>query len=206
MAAIGIDLDNTIISYTKSLQICVNQLYPDLTLNHYEKGYVKEYIVATLGEHSWMKLQGQLYTLGLKFALPFCGALNVMKQLHRSNHTLYIISHKTQFGHFDSSYTDLRVAAIAWLTSHGFLETAKTGLSVENVFFCDTHQEKINKINVLQCQIFIDDLLDVLQHQDFPRNCKKILFSPALSTKAINDILPICNWSQVLDSITEIAV
>ena len=50
------------------------------------------------------------------------------------------------------------------------------GLSRESIYFANTREEKVKRINHLKCNAFIDDLWEVFAEPTFPETTKKILF------------------------------
>ena len=71
--------------------------------------------------------------------------------------------------------TNLRSSALEFLTSCGVFDV--DAITVKNVHFTNTLDKKIEKIKLLGCEIFIDDLDRVFEHPKFPVNCHKILFN-----------------------------
>ena len=46
------------------------------------------------------------------------------------------------------------------------------------IFYEVTKQEKIRRIATLECDVFIDDLPEILSQPGYPQHTKKILFDP----------------------------
>jgi hypothetical protein len=65
-----------------------------------------------------------------------------------------------------------------WLESQGIFSTDDVGLSRERVFFESTRQAKIERIGMLGCTHFIDDLEETFLEEIFPPGVVKILFDP----------------------------
>jgi len=174
---IGLDLDNTIISYDRAFVVSGKErgLIPhDFSGN---KQQVRDYIRALPGrdgEREWQKLQGYVYGKGIMHAEIFAGVSAFLKQANEAGATLHIVSHKTQFGHYDPDKIDLREAARKFLSANGVF----AALPENNVYFCTTREEKITKITELDCEIFVDDLEEVLDDPTFPTGTRKLLFSP----------------------------
>jgi hypothetical protein len=70
----------------------------------------------------------------------------------------------------------LRVAALEWMEANRFFQPGGLGIQRENVFFESTRGEKIRRIATLDLDLFVDDLAEVLGHEDMPVACRKILF------------------------------
>lgn len=202
---IGIDLDNTIISYERSFVWCANILYPEVHFDSYSKKAIKEQVTREKGAQAWQRFQGRLYSDGLELALPFHGVMTALLQLYRDGHRVFIVSHKTRFGHYDARKKDLRLLAFEWLDAHGFLNSSCTGIQANNIFFCDTRSEKVACIASLGCDVFIDDLQEVFDHPLFPLGCRKVLFQPAsgvLLDRVSIDLLR--EWSDLSSVLSEV--
>ncbi len=88
---------------------------------------------------------------------------------------LYVISHKTRRPILGSEY-DLHAAARGFLVAQNLMESG--GLPPENVFFALTKEEKAARIAELHCQVFIDDLPEILAMPGLPTDLRAILFDP----------------------------
>ena len=58
--------------------------------------------------------------------------------------------------------TDLRVAALRWMESNRFFDATGLGIGRSNVYFEGTRDEKVRRIRELGCDVFVDDLAEVL--------------------------------------------
>lgn len=152
------------------------------------------------GETDWMALQGEVYGPRMAKAALLDGVAAFLARCREAGRPVAIISHKTQFGHFDPTGTDLRQAALAWMRQQGFFDPAGFGLDPDAVFFAATRDEKVARIGAAGCGIFIDDLEEVLTHPAFPSHCRRLhLAGP--------DCLPVaglthcCHWRDVTDAV-----
>jgi hypothetical protein len=146
------------------------------------------------GERLWQTLQGRVYGSAMRQAVMFPGvALFLMRSRHRGD-DIFIVSHKTEFGHFDSTRTPLRQTALSWMQSKGFFEESRFGLAKENVLFEGTRKEKIVQIASLNLDIFIDDLEEVFAEEGFPP-IEKVLFNA--KAKGRYHDLHCNNWSEI---------
>ena len=59
----------------------------------------------------------------------------------------------------------------------GFFDAEGLGLASDQVFFEDTREEKIERLRLLQCAYFVDDMVEVLRHKSFPPDTVGIWFS-----------------------------
>jgi thiamine kinase-like enzyme len=101
---------------------------------------------------------------------------NFLLRLRQRQDRVFIVSHKTEFGHNDPAKIPLREEALRWMQRHGFFDPNLFGMSVEHVFFAETREDKAAKISELQCDCFIDDLWEVFAESRFPAGTKRILF------------------------------
>ncbi len=193
---IGIDLDNTIANYNcsiLSLAIKFNYVPSDWKGNKLE---IKNYLILKKnGQKNWNKLQGQIYGPYMKKAKVFDGFVNFLKRYLCKKNEIFIISHKTQYGHHDKYKTPLRIVAIDWLKENKIINYNKKGILEENVFFLSTQKEKINKIESLNLDFFIDDLKDVLLLIKNPK-IRKIQFQGDTSTTA-DSIKCFDHWDKI---------
>jgi hypothetical protein len=177
---IGIDFDNTIICYDDvfSHLAKLQQLVPtDYTGSKHD---LRERVRASAeGDIAWQRLQGKAYGEFVKFAKMFNGVREFMT-LCQAKETveLFIVSHKTQLGHFDEKQINLRDAARAWMRAQGFFAGELPLIPEKNLYFESTRDEKIKRIRSLQCTHFIDDLPEVLYDDKFPKEIKGYLFAP----------------------------
>ena len=116
-----------------------------------------------------------------------------------SGNEIFIVSHKTELGHFDESRTPLRQAATTWLINQKLVGDSDSKIKLQNIFYAETRDEKIGKIIELQLDVFIDDLDEVLSDKSFPRSTKKILFGSADTTSP--EILAMQSWREVGDEL-----
>src|SRR5207302_1144007 len=74
------------------------------------------------GEIAWQKLQGYVYGQGIADAAMFDGLDRFLRRCRTEGRSVVIVSHKTEFGHFDPARVNLRDAALDWMRRHGFFE------------------------------------------------------------------------------------
>ena len=173
---IGIDLDNTIICYDKSFY----KVGVEHGLIPYHVGATKTEIKAYLtslpeGQYQWETLQGLVYGKQIGQATLFGGVLSFLDTaLAGKKKRVSIVSHKTVLAHHDPDQTNLRDTAISFLKENAVI--APDRLAINDVYFCKTLEEKVQKISALNCSVFVDDLAKVFQHPEFPTSCRPLLF------------------------------
>ena len=175
---IGIDFDNTIAWYdTLFQQVALSEGFIPKNWNGSCKTEIRNYVrQKSNGEITWMKLQGLVYGKGMHSAEMMPGVANFLMSCNVRNYRVYIVSHKTEYGHFDPEKISLRSEALKWMEGRRFFDPKYFGLDREDVFFADTREEKVNIIARLRCDWFIDDLPEVFEENHFPDSTSKILF------------------------------
>ncbi len=200
---IGIDLDNTLIDYSPVFSSVGIEL--GLLPNHMgdaNKASVRSFMRSKdTGEKDWMKLQGQVYGRYLEQANLMAGAQQTLLELRRRGLTVSIVSHKTQFGHYDEQKIDLRKAALQWLERHQVFADTGWGISQQNVHFLPTRDEKIARIREIGCTVFIDDLPEVLAHSNFPKGVCRIWFSRDIEEMQISGLRGYASWLDIRNHI-----
>lgn len=195
---IGLDLDNTIINYDRAFLLAARErglVDPGFTGS---KQQVRDHIRAASkdGETEWQKLQGYVYGKGILQAELFDGVAAFLERAHQAGARMHIVSHKTQFGHYDPDKIDLREAALRFLEQNGVL----IHIPREEVFFFTTRDEKIAKIKALGCDVFVDDLEEVLGDPAFPAATRKILFS---SLSKVHGASTCSDWADIARCVFE---
>ena len=193
---IGLDFDNTIITYDAVFLAAARKC--GLVGTDFTGG--KQAIRDTIrllpdGELSWQKLQGQVYGKGLAQAEMIEGVDAFLRRCRESNVPVTIVSHKTEFGHYDPDRINLRDAARAWMSKRGFFQTDGYAIAPDAVYFESTRQDKIARIVQVGCTHFIDDLEEVLCDPTFPSRVERILFSDVAPASASCIVCP--TWRQI---------
>lgn len=192
---IGVDFDNTIVSYDvlfhREARLCglIDSELPRL------KSSVRQQIWERHGDLAWQRVQGQVYGPRMTQADPIPGALEFFKLCHSRGFPTCIVSHKTEFGHFDETLTPLRDVALLWLEEQGFFQQESTGLSRDRVWFEPTREQKIERINALGCSHFIDDLPEVLLYPGLNPETERIWFCGA--QEPCQGLLCCSDWSRI---------
>ena len=118
---IGIDLDNTIISYDGVFQLAAKKFGLFDNNNCLSKESLRNQIRNQKnGEMKWQKLQGYVYGEGINEAVLFPGVYRFLWRCKERNIDVEIVSHKTEYGHFDEDKIPLREVALQWMNSKGF--------------------------------------------------------------------------------------
>jgi hypothetical protein len=189
---IGIDFDNTIVNYNKIfVEAAKNKKFITSSWFGNKEQLKKE---LSTKKNKWQIIQGLVYGPLMMNATCFPGLKKFLIKASFSNYKLYIISHKTIYGHFDETKTNLRLQALSWLQKNNFFDLNEISLKKENVFFCNDREAKINKINELSLDFMIDDLSEIFDNV-IPKKTKKILFNENLILTKADYICK--NWDQI---------
>jgi hypothetical protein len=175
---IGIDLDNTLINYDAVFCAFAKERGLLDSAAATSKAAIREALRAMPeGDLVWQRLQGAVYGKGVRRAVLFDGAAGFLQRAREQGCEIFIVSHKTEFGHFDPDRVNLRDAALGWMKSQGFFRDEGFGIPNGNVLFTATRSDKIAAIAELEVEIFIDDLPEVLEDKGFPSTVTGILFT-----------------------------
>jgi hypothetical protein len=214
---IGIDFDNTLIGYDDVFLAAAqerNLVGSGFTGN---KQAVRDAIrLLPDGELAWQQLQGHVYGKGIDRAVMFEGVDAFLRRCRAAGHAVFIVSHKTEYGHYDPDRVNLRAAAADWMEARGFFAPDTYAIPRENVFFETTRTHKLRRISALECIYFIDDLEEVLNDPDFPAGVNRVLFagagaSPSLETSPETSLearlaanLAICSsWQRIAEVVLD---
>jgi hypothetical protein len=194
---IGIDFDNTIISYDDVFCNIAKQFGLIDTAFSGRKQSVRDAIrLLPDGELAWQRLQGQVYGKGIVQARMIAGVDAFLRRCRTEECPVVVVSHKTEYGHFDPDRINLRKAALNWMTAQGLFE-AEYGMPLENVYFESTRQQKLGRINALGLTHFIDDLEEVLTDPHFPPNVMRILFAHADERPGMASYIRCSTWHEI---------
>lgn len=195
MMRLGIDFDNTIVSYDHVFfKVALEkQLVPgDLACT---KLAVRTHLRETGREADWTALQGEVYGRWMDSARPFAGVLAFMKCCRKQGVALSVVSHKTRFPYAGTPY-DLHRPAQQWILKQGIV-SAETGIRDDDVYLEPTKAAKIGRIHELGCACFIDDLPEFLSSPDFPDHVVTVLFDPADVHAGAPVSLRFSDWSEI---------
>ena len=197
----GLDFDNTIVSYDAlfhKVSVEQNLINSDFDIN---KIKIRDYLRSINKEDVWTKMQGYVYGFRMQEADAFPFVKDFFNKVIGSEHKIYIVSHKTRFPFLGEKY-DLHNAAKNWIKNN-LISNNLPQFTLEDCFFESTKDEKVKKIQDLKCDIYIDDLPEILENQYFPENCKKILFDPEnnYQENLYKNISITKSWLQVINEI-----
>jgi len=193
---IGIDFDNTIVSYDAIFYKMAREggLIPDTAGAGKEQ--IRNFLRQAGREDHWTRLQGLVYGEGIKACPAFPGVMDFLRACRAKSFKTLIISHKTLHPILGPAL-DLHGAARGWLRDNGFYETQDTGIAPGDANFLPTKREKLELIAGSRCDFFIDDLPEFLGEPGFPAGTKKILFDPNNSGRQDAGYIKANSWEQI---------
>mgnify|MGYP001157413193 CR=1 FL=1 len=191
---VGFDFDNTIISYEKLFKKIAykKKLVPKNIKPN--KSSVKEYLVKKNREREWTILQGEVYGTHIMHAKIYAGVKKVMKSLSKNRIKFYIISHKTKFP-YRGKKVNLHLAARKWIYKNIIVKDNSINFSKKDIFFEESIKEKISRIKKLKCNIYVDDLIKILDL--LPKSVIKVLFDYNQKNKKKRSIVIIKKWTEL---------
>ena len=178
-AVIGLDLDNTLVSYDDLFHaLAVERGLIDGSAPKHKR-IIRDLIRKVAdGEQHWRTLQALAYGGRMGDAALIDGVADFIRECRARSLPVHIVSHRTLNAAADPHGADLRAAAIEWMRARGFFEVDGLGLDPSRVWFESTRVEKVARIRELGCTVFIDDLEEVFLEPDFPGDVVKILYAP----------------------------
>jgi hypothetical protein len=194
---IGLDFDNTIACYDRAIEVLADQLFDLPRQVPRTKLGLRDYLRSQGRELEWTTFQGELYGPGMKHADPFEGAIQTMQQLVVAGHQLVIVSHRSLRPYAGPPH-DLHGAARVWVADR----LQRMGLFAEAtapnpINFLVTREAKVETIRELGCNVFVDDLPEVLDAPGFPADTSGILFDPANEHPERTGRLHLPSWAQL---------
>jgi hypothetical protein len=183
-ARIGLDLDNTLISYDRLfLEIAVERGVVPKNFAGTKRDIRDRIRLLPDGDLEWQRLQAHVYGSAIGTANPAPGALDFIRAARLHGAELAIVSHKTTFANVGTHKVNLRDAAREWLRARGMV--GPDAVPESNVYFESTRNDKIERIISLRCTHFIDDLEEVFNDPAFPTGVKRLLLSAAATVPSI---------------------
>ena len=197
MTLLGLDFDNTLVRY--------DRLFHQLAL---EKGLIEDSVAANKTairdylrhqeqDELFTLLQGEVYGLRILEAEPAAGMLKALGELNQRGIPMVLVSHKTRNPYKGPAY-DLHQAAWCWLEKHGFFSPDSLGWSRDQVFFEESKQAKVARIEGQGCSHYVDDLPEILEM--LPLSIQAVLYDPNNSYSNQN-FLKLTDWRHLNKSI-----
>ena len=195
---IGIDFDNTIVSYDEIFYSVAREKGLVPASVDRSKQAVRDYLRQQNQEESWTEMQGYVYGDRMTEAAPFPGVRIFFLFCRKLKIPVRIISHKTRHPYRGPRY-DLHRAALEWLDLNDFFNDHFIGLRQEDIFFEPTKEDKLARIAAQGCSHFIDDLPEFLNEPNFPTGVMRILFDSNGGHQDMGCCRRLTSWQEIKD-------
>jgi hypothetical protein len=193
---IGIDFDNTIVSYDKLFhRVAIEQGAVPVDTPP-TKLAVRDYLRGIGKEDVWTEMQGYVYGARMEEADAYPGVLGFLAWARDAGIDVSVVSHKTRRPFIGPEY-DLHEAARGWVQIH-LIGEGQNMVRPDQVFFELTMEEKLARIARANCDWFIDDLPEILRADSFPADTGKILFDPDGHHSGSDVLTTIKSWEEML--------
>ncbi len=191
---IGIDFDNTIVCYESVFEKIIQEhpLVPKTLAPN--KTALRDALRALGQEKEWTQLQGCIYGEGMALAKPFPWLKDFFHACLAKNIPISIISHRTKHPYVGPQ-VDLHAAALNWLSKQSFFTPQI------HTYFELTLKEKLTRIALAHCDLFIDDLPELLREKTFPPDVQKVLFDPEHREPNTPEWISLTSWKQALSTL-----
>lgn len=191
---LGLDFDNTLISYDRLFWRVARDkaLIPEDILP--QKNAVRDYLRQINREKEWTRLQGEVYGSRILEAESSAGMLATLDELSARRIPMCIVSHKTRTPYCGEP-CDLHAAARSWLTQQGFYNTTGLAWSEDQVFFEPNKEAKVARIVALGCTHYVDDLPEILAM--LPDSVQRILFAPSEGVQVHSAWKLMTSWQEL---------
>lgn len=178
---LGLDLDNTLIDYTPAFGPLV--IEHGLGTGTESRDQLRHRLRRPDSDEQWQLLQSVLYTDGLAYATMAQGALDCIETALARDWHVCIVSHKTLHTPERFGSRDLRAPATEWLARVGVADLVGS----EQVHFAESQDEKVALIAEYACDVFVDDLEEVLVNQAMPSHTLRILYRAGVRWESTAD-------------------
>ena len=195
---VGTDFDNTLANFGQSIHAVAHEwgLIGE-NVERTKRGIRDHIRRSPEGDIAWQRVQAAVYGPRMAAARLFDGVAAFFQDCRDRSVPIHIVSHKTAVAAFDTTGTNLREAALAWMERNGFFRADALGMTPERVHFASTRAEKIALIGRLGCTHFVDDLEETFLEPGFPPDVEKILFAPARPATVPPGVRVASAWSDI---------
>ena len=170
---IGLDFDNTIVSYEKVYRRVVEKHGAEIVPGQSAQNILRDYFHRKGEADIFTRIQGAVYGPGLAGAEAYPGFSSCLEQLTADGWKVVVVSHRTKYPLAGPTH-DLHQAARQFLETSGWL-----GQKIREAYFEETKEAKLMRIARCGCNFFVDDLPEILTHPAFPKACQPLLFDPS---------------------------
>ncbi len=191
---IGLDFDNTIVNYNYLVhEIAVDKNLINKNFKR-DKKYIKDYLISLNKEREWREIQSLIYGKEIFKAKLFNNFNTFINECRKNNFFLQIVSHKTEVSNLTKSGPRLREYAIKWMNENNFFSNFK--FKISDIHFENTKSKKIDKINSIGFDYFIDDLEEIFLNKKWSNKTTPILFNKK-SNVMDKKIVQCSSWNKI---------
>ncbi|MCE2949601.1 MAG: HAD family hydrolase [bacterium] len=190
---IGLDFDNTIVSYDALFhRVALDQgeIPASLPAN---KVAVRDHLRKAGREPVWTEMQGTVYGARMDEAAAYPGVVDCLRWLRSRGIPVAIMSHKTRHPFLGPAY-DLHAAAVAWIAHH-LVDADGPLVDPAHVHFEVTKEGKLDRVGEWGATHFVDDLPEILLHPAFPRDAQPLLFDRDGHHAALDALPAVSSWA-----------
>lgn len=196
---IGIDFDNTIACYDGVFYAAAEELGLVPAGLGQTKNDVRDYLNGRGQKDAFTELQGTVYGKRMDLAVPYPGIVEFIDNARAAGHEIYLVSHKSRYPILGEQH-DLHAAARGFLKFHEILRAGR--LEEDKTFFEEKKEKKIARIIEIGCEVFIDDLPEILTWEGLRENLVRVLFDPAGHHRsAFANLIHCESWSDVREHV-----
>ena len=147
-------------------------------------------------EREYTNMQGEIYGVEIKNADPADGLIETLRKLKTSGVKMKLISHKTKYP-YEGPKHDLQEAAKKWLRDKKISYGAEALIDEKDVYFEETKDRKLMRIEEQECDYFIDDLQEIIDI--LPKGIKGIHYDQKEYSAGKKDgIIRVSSWKEVV--------
>lgn len=198
---IGIDFDNTIACYDGVFHAAALErgLIP-AGLGR-DKNSVRDHLNSSGRKDDFTELQGYVYGARMDLVAPYPGFAEFVAAARGAGHELFIVSHKTQHPILGPRH-DMHAAARGFLAKHRLAGISASQIDPANIYFELTKDAKVARAAALRCDVFVDDLPEILTTTGFPGGMRRILFDPENRFGETHDVQRHTSWAAIMADLT----
>ena len=82
---------------------------------------------------------------------------------------------------------------MSWLDQQGICSL----LPDTSIHFEDSREAKIERIEKIGCDVFVDDLFETFSHSGFPKKTEKYLFDPNHHHASVQNVKIVRDWEEL---------
>jgi len=187
---IGLDFDNTIVSYEGVFTRWAREQGLPEQVAESGKTAIRNWLRKQGREDLWTILQGEVYGSRMGDAVEAAGVDMFLSKAGQAGHRVVVVSHRTQKPYLGPP-VDLHAAARKWW------EHRPIAKAVEQIYFETSAEKKAERIRILGCDAFVDDLWEFLERPDLPHGMRRIWYGGGGSEVVKVGLERAASWQEV---------